>query len=159
MSTADTGAASAAPHGDCSCHKCVACCSSCPGWFLPGEAEKAAALLGMEPDDFKRTYCIVDYWVGGAETLRPAKVNEKGRWPELATFSSAWCPARCVLLENDRCRIHDAKPHECKMVYGCKPTPTSDEPGSRYLIQKAWAEAGARGYMADEPDDEEGDES
>jgi len=36
------------------------CCKSNPGWFAPGEVEQAAALKGMQPDEFVRNYLVSD---------------------------------------------------------------------------------------------------
>ena len=36
------------------------CCQSSPGWFAPGEVERAAALLELTPDDFVRKHLVVD---------------------------------------------------------------------------------------------------
>lgn len=143
--------------GGCSCHKCVnACRASCPGWFLPGEAEQAAALLNMTRDEFLHRYCVRDFWVGGAKVLRPAKVTDAVRWPRAVSYMSAWEGSACVLLTPDgRCLIHEAKPSECALVYGCGRDIEPGAPGSREFIQRAWAAAGypEGGYMvADEED-------
>ena len=40
---------------DCRCDKCVDCCQR-PGWFAPGEIERAATLLNLPTDVFKKRF-------------------------------------------------------------------------------------------------------
>ena len=47
----------------CTCGYCRDGCTRKPGWFLPGEAEKAAGFMGMTLPDFFRAYLAVDWWV------------------------------------------------------------------------------------------------
>src|SRR5262245_18629373 len=47
------------PNPELGCIRRGLCCKSTPGWFAPGEAERAAALLGLEPDAFVRRYLVV----------------------------------------------------------------------------------------------------
>lgn len=99
---------------DCTCQVCVDECKRRPGWFLPGEAEVAAAFLGLPLQEFFSTFLGVDWWVSKHDTfvLAPAVVDM-----EPGTMYPWWPVGQCVFLENDRCRIHQVKPYECRMAY------------------------------------------
>lgn len=121
---------------DCTCEECIGACMSSPGWFKPGEAEKAAEYMGMSILEFFREYLIVDYWVSSPDilTLAPVKENSPERGGRLASFEYAFGPGRCVFLdENSRCRIHAAKPWECKTAMLCQ-----ERPNLRSQISEAW---------------------
>jgi hypothetical protein len=45
--------------GKVGCYGRGACCRNNPGWFGPGEMEKAAEHMGMEPEAFFRKYLVV----------------------------------------------------------------------------------------------------
>lgn len=95
----------------CQCGICQSACTHKPGWFKPGEAEKAAELLGMSLQDFFDKYLAVDFWGDGKERvflLSPAIKGEKtgGMTP--------YDPrGECIFYVNGLCGIHDAKPFEC----------------------------------------------
>jgi Fe-S-cluster containining protein len=98
------------------CAQCQDRCTQKPGWFLPGEAEAAARLLGMTMDDFFRAYLAVDWWES-AEWLNYQEVfllspAIRGKRP--GTEMPGDPRGSCVFYENGRCRIHAAKPHECR---------------------------------------------
>jgi Fe-S-cluster containining protein len=102
----------------CTCQTCSNACSYKPGWFLPGEAEKAAALMKMTLPEFFKKYLGVDWWNGkefGEETFVLA--------PVLKGYSAgAEYPAmpkgECVFFNKDKqCGIHAAKPHECQQYW------------------------------------------
>ena len=129
---------------DCACEKCVLCCSDrSPGWFKPGEAEKAAAFLGMAFKDFKNKYLVIDYWCranGDVEVYAPLKQikTRESNDPKLkdiyksmardnrptpgerVSWGYAFQTGRCVVLnEKNLCDIHPVKPYECRMTMGC----------------------------------------
>lgn len=87
------------PKVECSCDKCKGCCEGSPGWFLPGEAEKAAALLGIPYGEFRKSL-IVDYWItsdGEQDVLTPRKQGlEMNR--KRASWGYAFQSAPCVFL-------------------------------------------------------------
>lgn len=123
----------------CTCKKCIECCNHQPGWFLPGEAEKAAEHLNMTFDDFKNEFLVIEYWVGGAMVYAPRKKYQP-KGCIVAAHSDAFIPGKCVFLDkNSRCRIHTVKPAECKEVMACQ----SGKPKiNRNKIQKAYAKLG-----------------
>jgi hypothetical protein len=110
---------------------------------MPGEAEKAAAYLGMAFAEFKAKYLVTDYWVsndGDIDVLAPLKIipNDDARLPGAdfsvrrlikglverarakpggrAPSNYPYYAGRCVFLdENNRCKIHAVKPYECRM--------------------------------------------
>lgn len=101
----------------CQCPKCSEACSYKPGWFLPGEAEKAAEFMKMHIKDFFKKYLAIDWWNGknpGEETFVIAPAL-KGRptgeeYPSIPT-------GVCIFFINKMCAIHWAKPFECQMFW------------------------------------------
>ncbi len=146
----------------CSCEKCVECCTRTPGWFAPGEAEKAAKHMNLTMEAFINKYLVRDYWCGdltdkdhGDEGFSgdvyvwaPRKDGQKfyPGDPKTATWGSAFDHGRCVFLdENDRCKIHAVKPKECRLSFGCdskRDQASKGEPGHRQEIAKEWLAAG-----------------
>lgn len=55
----------------CQCVRCVNACRYRPGWFLPGEAEKAAELKGVPLADFFKQQSLLS--VGHTSTPKPAQ--------------------------------------------------------------------------------------
>jgi Fe-S-cluster containining protein len=103
------------PTNTCSCSSCVSNCRRRPGWFKPGEAELAAALLGLSLPEFFKHYLAVDWWVGDPNIylLAPA-TDESGTGVEYPGNPEG----RCVFLgEDERCQIHEAKPFECATAH------------------------------------------
>ena len=101
----------------CECSKCQNACMYKPGWFMPGEAEKAAKLLKMTFWDFFEQYLGIDWWNGkeyGQETfvLSPALADG----PSGALFPQN-PQGRCIFYEGTECIIHKAKPYECQMFW------------------------------------------
>lgn len=100
------------------CTECRSACTGKPGWFLPGESERAAELLGMDFREFFAQHLMVDWW------------NEPGDGPDTYVLSPAVVEGdpgeefprnpngTCVFFQDGDCRIHDAKPHECA-AYWC----------------------------------------
>jgi Fe-S-cluster containining protein len=106
----------------CGCDKCQGCCENIPGWFKPGEVDKAAALIGMPVREFFERFLTVDYWERDGRhdhevfVLRPSTRDER---PGTLASRHFW-RGRCVFLTPERrCGIHAAKPHECAVVTGC----------------------------------------
>lgn len=94
---------------ECTCPTCQSWCDHAAGWFLPGEAEEAAKLLGLSFEDFFKQHLTVDYWVGVPTfALRPRTVRESG-----GDVSRDDPRGTCSFYQNGRCAIHAAKPHEC----------------------------------------------
>ena len=97
------------------CYKCSGACSVKPGWFLPGEAEKAADFLGVTLEDLFTTKLAVDWWESDHEfpetvfLLAPAMVGETPG-EEYPGDPQGTC---VFLTEDKRCAIHEVKPHEC----------------------------------------------
>jgi Fe-S-cluster containining protein len=100
----------------CTCDGCQRACKAKPGWFLPGEAEKAAALTGMSLQEFFDAHLAVDWWEvdggGDAFVLSPAVVGAKpgSEFPGNPNGT-------CVFFQGGRCRIHAAKPAECRALW------------------------------------------
>jgi len=78
---------------------------------MPGEAERAAELLGIDLPELFRTRLAVDWYEGTPDifVLAPALVDEP-----TGTEYPYNPEGRCVFLTiNNRCGIHAAKPFEC----------------------------------------------
>lgn len=120
---------------ECDCSRCQSACRNVPGWFLPGEAARAAEAAGMPLDEYFRRYLVVDYWLSAEAdifALRPAMTHEQ------PGDISEYAPARgdCRFLRSDecrRCQIHAVKPHECAVwVHGM------DHEGMHEATAMAW---------------------
>lgn len=107
---------------ECACEKCVSACHRVPGWFAPGEAEKAAEFLGVPFAEFRKNI-IIDYWTDtdyDPLLYAPRKVGvDDGQ--RVATDEGTSTMATCIFLVNDRCQIHGAKPMECRDALLCDP--------------------------------------
>lgn len=111
------------PHPDPSlgCVRRGLCCRSSPGWFAPGEVEKAAAALDMSPDDFVRKYLVIDSIdVDGqlAEVFVPVKMGRgnKPLAPPATRVDRLYRMLRspCVFFKDSGCQIYDVRPLECR---------------------------------------------
>lgn len=97
------------------CATCQAGCTRKPGWFLPGEAEKTAELLGLTLEEFFAKYLAVDWYESYPDDiflLSPAVAGE-------ATGEEFPGDPRgtCVFYVEGRCQIHEAKPYECRTFW------------------------------------------
>lgn len=74
---------------------CTACCNQ-KGWVYLTEEDllKAAAHVGLPPDEFERKYVY-----RGANHMRFRKPPDR----------------QCPFLESDGCSIHSAKPTQCRL--------------------------------------------
>jgi Fe-S-cluster containining protein len=100
----------------CTCDSCQRACQVKPGWFLPGEAEKAAGLAGMGLREFFAAHLAVDWWEAGGGrdifVLSPAVAEA-----EPGTEFPANPRGTCVFFKGGRCGIHAAKPAECRALW------------------------------------------
>lgn len=102
----------------CSCDSCENACKHKPGWFGPGEAEKAAELMRMTLEDFFVKFLIVD-WNENNETGETKEVfvlspGIKGK--PTGEEAPSFLVGECVFYNADsgQCRVHAAKPFECR---------------------------------------------
>lgn len=96
----------------CTCYICKSACEHRPGWFVPGEAEKAADYLDVTLKELFDTKLMVDWWSNYPEDiflLSPAIVNE-----DAGQEFPADPKGRCVFYKKGSCGIHSVKPFECK---------------------------------------------
>jgi Fe-S-cluster containining protein len=108
----------AVPRSACACEDCQRGCAYKPGWFRPGEPEKAAELLGVSLAELFRTRLAVDWWEGHPDVvgenvyvIAPALVGE-----EPGEMYPGDPSGRCVFFKKGRCEIHAAKPFECAVL-------------------------------------------
>jgi Fe-S-cluster containining protein len=108
------------------------CCKSNPGSFAPGEAEGAAALLGLTPDAFVKKYLIID-WVefegAAVEVFAPVKVGRDNQ-PMYETARRVdklyrFLRGACIFFDGQGCGIYDARPLECQR-YICTNAPAQN---------------------------------
>lgn len=137
---------------NCDCQNCRHLCQIKPGWFLPGEATKAAAHLGLTLQQFFEQYLTVDYWIDGengdTDVLSPAwdtskfweerakrfgamlrgePVDHRGR---RASWADGLISGPCRLLTPTGCKLpFEVRPHECRTAYGCRPGGSPLRPG------------------------------
>jgi Fe-S-cluster containining protein len=140
--------------GDCACERCVNACAHQPGWFGPGEAERAASFLEIPFDEFKEKFLVKDHCDNHAAedapyVYAPRKVGVDRPGFIRRAGSEQRIQGKCVFLENSRCSIHPVKPYECREAYACQL-----RYGLRDEVEKKWIEAGAplgmRGDFKDE---------
>jgi Fe-S-cluster containining protein len=100
-------------HFSCRCEHCQGACQNKPGWFKPGEAEKAAKSLGLSIKAFFDQYLNVD-WAntddGHQFVLSPSVVGETP-----GVEFSKWGMGTCVFFAEGKCRIYGAHPYACRM--------------------------------------------
>jgi Fe-S-cluster containining protein len=137
---------------DCACASCVGACKDQPGWFLPGEAERAAELIGMPFPEFAETRVILDSCDNpeapdAPYVYAPRKIFAEGIESEaVRTPASQRRSGVCVFLAGDRCSIHAEKPYECRVVLACD----YNDWGVRDRIEKKWIAGGAPLGMREE---------
>ena len=137
----------AALSSPCTCPECVSLCWHSPGWFGSiKEIEGAAKIKSMSVNDFVLEYLICEYWIGDdVDIFVPAprknfdRFNDTG---EQYIESTLWADDfrsngkgfvhatwghnlltgfACIFLtDENRCSIHESKPYECKMAFGCR---------------------------------------
>ncbi len=115
------------------CDYCREGCTRKPGWFLPGEAEAAAAFMGVSLEEFFRQYLAVDWWQDTPDisVLSPAIKGE-----ETGTEFPGDPKGTCVFYEGGRCRIHPVKPAECRDMWCGDRGPSS----MHQDVAMAWAD-------------------
>jgi Fe-S-cluster containining protein len=134
---------------ECSCARCQAACDKKPGWFLPGEAERAAALLGLTLKEMFDQYLTVDFWGKTDRFVLSPATTRSPRGAE-ADFIAV---GRCVFLTDEGlCRIHAAKPFECRQFDHRKKEPPH---GQHEAVAISWttpeAKAQIRELLGREP--------
>lgn len=113
----------------CTCLDCQTACQRKPGWFLPGEAEKAAQLAGVSLKEFFDDHLSVDYWEADENifALSPAVVD--GNPGDMFASDPR---GQCVFYKDGLCSIHVAKPHECKIsLHG-------EQVNQHFEVAQAW---------------------
>lgn len=95
---------------ECNCNKCQYACRVRPGWFLPGEAEKAAEYLGVTLKEFFDRDLSVD-WLESADDIFVLAPRIKGK--NGGKMYSGNPIGECVFFKDGGCSIHDVKPFEC----------------------------------------------
>lgn len=96
---------------ECTCDKCRSACSYVPGWFMPGEAEKAAKHMNLSLKDFFDKYLGINWWEAEEDifVLAPAIIGEK-----TGSEYPGDPKGRCIFFNKDGlCDIHPVKPFEC----------------------------------------------
>jgi Fe-S-cluster containining protein len=97
------------------CATCRQACAHKPGWFLPGEAELAAELMGLPLAEFFARFLAVDWWVADHRIDRTTFVLSPAIAGEEAGAEFPGEPrGECVFYKDQRCQIHAAKPFECR---------------------------------------------
>lgn len=125
---------------ECSCTACQKLCLGTPGWFLPGEATRAARFLKMTLQEFFDTYLILEYWVGGLHgedqyVLSPRREAQKGK--KVVGWGDSFLESPCRLLTETGCKLSlRFRPAECRLTFGCKERQAQP---SREVIMRVWA--------------------
>lgn len=128
--------------GDCTkesgtCSYCREGCTIKPGWFLPGEAEAAASLMGLTLPEFFARFLAVDWWVADYRIGRDTFVLSPAvRGNDAGTEFPGDPRGTCVFYRDERCQIHEAKPHECRERWCGERTPGTTHED----VARAWSE-------------------
>ena len=96
---------------ECTCEGCKNACSYVPGWFMPGEAEKAAEHLDLSLEEFFNKYLGVNWWEDEEDifVLAPAIIGEK-----TGSEYPGDPKGKCIFFnDKELCDIHVVKPFEC----------------------------------------------
>lgn len=122
---------------ECSCVKCVGACNNKPGWFMPGEAEQAAALFDMPLAEFFATKCSVDWYENYGDDDRTVFVISPAHVNSTPGAEMPFDPrGTCRLLVDGKCSIHAAKPMECaEYMHGDSRDATSER---KQRLTHAW---------------------
>lgn len=84
------------------CTACGACCYDPEGITLsPGDIYRGAKFLEITPKEFVEKYTLM--YVGGQSHMPILTLKTEGYY------------RKCVFLENNKCRIHKAKPGVCEI--------------------------------------------
>ena len=138
------------------CERKGDCCRSFPGWFGPGEVEKAAGHLTMNVDAFVRKYIIIDGVLvkghGWVNVFAPIRLNKHGE-PALPPLSRVdffyrYFKGPCIFYKDNGCMIYPSRPIECR-YYFCGQTPEknlSHEEKAR-IVALLWRVAYADGRL------------
>jgi Fe-S-cluster containining protein len=129
------------PNPELGCIRRGICCKTSPGWFGPGEVEKAAEALGLDADEFVRNYVVIDQTVVDGETVHvfvPVKLARDGK-PAIKPASMVDGLYRslrgpCIFYTGEGCRIYSARPVECRHYICTK----DDENMSHDTIATMW---------------------
>jgi Fe-S-cluster containining protein len=127
--------------GECSCDNCKGACTHRPGWFLPGEAEKAAEYLRIPLEElFREGRIMVDWWwlenghdaifllAPGVDTGTPGE--------EYPLHPNGVC--RFYDAGKGLCTIHPVKPYECREYMH---TDTNEQADRRHeQVAMVWSE-------------------
>lgn len=129
--------AMASERTQCNCEKCKTCCLGIPGWFMPGEAEKAAEAMGLTFLDFFDTYCIVEYWMGeGGHDIHVLSPRKEGQMTARAEWGDNFRRAPCHLLTHQGCKLSaEVRPWECATTLSCTAGKNTNQ---REKISEAW---------------------
>jgi len=96
---------------ECQCIDCRSACMNKPGWFAPGEAEKAAAHQNLSLKEFFDKYLVVDWWEDSPNVFVLAPTTTT---VDPGGMMSARPNGQCVFFKDGKCDIHEVKPMECR---------------------------------------------
>lgn len=117
---------------ECSCRICRTACETKPGWFLPGEAEKAAEYLGLSISQFFKQYLLVDWYEDDEFVLSPAIKESAVAGKEFPADPRG----TCIFYRDGKCEIHPVKPFECRELFHDDTKNVAD--ARHMLIAQAW---------------------
>lgn len=101
----------------CDCTQCVLACKSMPGYLVPGDIERIAEFMGVDPDN--EDFLADNFRASEGPLLLEAATGKTYRIPTIvpAQYDDN---GRCVFLaEGDRCMIHQVSPYGCSRFRVC----------------------------------------
>jgi len=122
----------------CDCPRCRRLCQGVPGWFMPGEATKAAEYLKMDLILLFKDYLIIEYWVSSPEdilVLSPRTARQDGK--TMACWGDPLRDSPCKFLDESGCMLPlELRPIECAITKCHKVFARNP----REIIKDAWKE-------------------
>lgn len=92
----------------CRCESCANGCRYGSGSLVGKDIQKIAKHLGITEDVLKKEFL---------EEVE--KFNTKKFRPKILRKNKQY--GKCIFFDENRCKIHEVKPLECKISMGCKP--------------------------------------
>jgi len=147
----------------CDCKKCRSCCTNIPGIPMPEQVVRIAEFLKMP-----LMQCLEQYFiVGQRDGVERIGTNEDGiaeyDMTEFVYPARVGCAGQrenwqytcrrgaCSFLTDDEhCMVHEVKPFECKMTFGCRER-LVESPNAKALLawRKAWKDGTVHPFIVD----------
>ena len=138
------------PASTCDCPDCRQACQNSPGWFLPGQIEPLARVLGRSPQELFRA-CLAlgtTQMPTGKRMLgvMPHKLRDFKKPGQIWALNELADPGRCIFYEHGKCAIYDVRPYECSRMHHSHTARQTHE--LRHFIVRQWNREALAPYLA-----------